>query len=151
MQSIEEKVAWLVDRALISELLYGFARALDTKDFSAYVQNYAEDGFIDLPQPAGPPGSRLRISRDEMITRVPQSFKPYSASHHISTNHQIAIDGDTANSRSYLLAAHVRSRPDDHWDVGGWYDCSYRRTAQGWRFVQVKLTAVWISGSAESL
>jgi hypothetical protein len=69
----------------------------------------------------------------------------------MSCNHQITIEGDTAVSRSYLQAVHVGARPSEHWDAGGWYDCSYRRTDVGWKFVHVKLTAVWLSGDAASL
>jgi hypothetical protein len=150
--SVEQQVQWLVDRALISELLYSFARSLDTKDFASYAGNYAEDGILELPQPPSTAGNaegggRLTIRRDEMLTKVPRSLATYSATHHISSNHQISIDGDAATSRSYLQAVHVGVTPFDHWDAGGWYDCSYRRTAAGWKFVTVRLTAVWVTGA----
>ena len=151
MQSLEEKINWLVDRAQISDLLFSFARALDTRDYAAYVANYAADGCIDLPQPAGGPDARLRMSRDEMLTRVPKSFLNYTATHHLSANHQITIEGDRATSRSYVVAVHVRNSPRDHWDAGGWYDCVYRRTAAGWKFVEVKLTAVYLDGAPEAI
>ena len=151
MHTLDEKVNWLVDRAEISDLLVSFARALDTRDFAAYVANYAADGCIDLPQPAGGPNARLRIARDEMLMRVPQSFLSYTATHHLSANHQITIEGDRATSRSYVVAVHVRKTPHDHWDAGGWYDCVYGRTSEGWKFVEVKLTAVYLDGSPEAL
>jgi ketosteroid isomerase-like protein len=146
-QSIEQQVQWLVDRALISDLLHSFARALDTKDFAAYVDNYTEDGTIELPQPSSTTGGKLLMRRDEMLAKVPHSLAKYSATHHLSSNHQITINGDTASSRSYLQAVHVGATPLDHWDGGGWYDSSYRRTAAGWKFVTVKLTVVWLSGT----
>lgn len=151
MRSLEEKVDWLIDRAQIGDLLFSFARALDTRDFAAYVGNYAEDGHIDLPQPAGGPDARLRIARDEMLARVPKSFLNYSATHHLSANHQITIEGDHATSRSYVVAVHVRQTPIDHWQAGGWYDCVYRRTPEGWKFVDVKLTAVYLGGNPDAL
>ena len=145
-QSLEQQVQWLVDRALISELLFGFARALDTRDFAAYADNYTADGVLEIPQPPTAGGGVLVMRRDEMLTKVPRSLARYSATHHISSNHQISIEGDTAVSRSYLQAVHVGATPMDHWDAGGWYDCSYRRTAAGWKFASVKLTAVWMTG-----
>ncbi|MEY4762228.1 MAG: hypothetical protein RLZZ200_2084 [Pseudomonadota bacterium] len=147
--NLEQKVQWLVDRAQISELLHSFARALDTKDFARYIENYAEDGSIELPQPAGKPGETWTMQRAEMAERVPRSLARYTATHHISSNHQITIEGDSATSRSYLQAVHVSGGPQDHWDAGGWYDCSYRRTPDGWRFVRVKLTPVWLRGEPE--
>ena len=87
-----------MDRAQLSELLFRFARALDTKDFDAYVDLYVE------------------------------------------------VTGNRASSRSYLQAVHVGSNLREHWSAGGWYDCEYRRTESGWKFVRVRLTAVWLSG-----
>jgi hypothetical protein len=146
LQSAEQQLQWLVDRALISDLLFSFARALDTRDYATYASNYAEDGVLELPQPSAG-GGTLIMRRDEMLEKVPRSLAKYGATHHISSNHQIAVDGDSASSRSYLQAVHVGSVPTDHWDGGGWYDCSYRRTAAGWKFVTVKLTAVWLTGT----
>ncbi len=137
------QVQWLVDRSMISDLLHSFARALDTRDYAAYVGNYAQNGFIELPQPSG---DTFILRREEMMEKVPASLGRYSATHHISSNHQIEITGDTAASRSYLQAVHVGKNPTDHWDAGGWYDCTYQRTAEGWKFLHVKLTAVWLSG-----
>ena len=51
--TLEEKVQWLVDRALISELLHSFARALDTRDWAGYAGNYTDDGWLELPARAG--------------------------------------------------------------------------------------------------
>jgi hypothetical protein len=45
----EEMLAWLVDRAQISDLLHRFARALDDRDWVAYADTYAEDGVLVLP------------------------------------------------------------------------------------------------------
>lgn len=115
--TLEQKVQWLVDRALISELLHSFARALDTRDWAAYANNYTEDGWLELP--ARPGAERRLLKRADMLERVPKSLAAYSGTYHLSGNHQITIDGDTASSRSYLLAAHVRATPDDHWDAGG--------------------------------
>jgi hypothetical protein len=33
-----------------------------------------------------------------------------------------------------------------HADGAGWYDCTLRRTPQGWRFVTVAIREVWNAG-----
>jgi len=71
--------------------------------------------------------------------------------HHISTNHQITIDGATAASRSCLQAVHVGATPFEHWDGGGWYDSTCRRTPQGWKFASVKLGILWLTGTPERM
>jgi len=146
--SLSEKVQWLVDRALISELLFSFAQALDTKNVDAYVNNFAKDGVLELPDPASSTGEVLIIPRNRLEEFVRRGIATaYRATHHISANHQITIAGDTAMSRSYLQAVHVGATPLDHWDAGGWYDCNYIRTPDGWKFTHVKLTAVWLTGT----
>jgi hypothetical protein len=150
--SLSEKVQWLVDRAQISELLFSFARALDSKDVEGYVNNYAEGGVLELPDPTSSTGEVLIIPRNRMADFVRKGIvATYSATHHISANHQITITGNIAMSRSYLQAVHVGVTPLDHWDAGGWYDCNYVRTPDGWKFTHVKLTAVWLTGAPGSI
>ncbi len=141
------QIQWLVDRAEISDLLYSFARALDTKDAVAYAANYAEGGTLELPDPTSPTGDVVTITKEQLVDFVEKGLtQAYTSTHHMSTNHQITIAGDTAVSRSYLQAVHVRTDPFDHWDAGGWYDCSYVRTPEGWKFTHVRLISVWMSG-----
>ena len=150
--SLAEKVQWMFDRTLISELLYSFARSLDTRDVESYVDNYAEGGILELPDPTSTAGETLVVSRDGMADFVRKGLMTVcKATHHISTNHQISITGDTAVSRSYLQAVHVGETPFDHWEAGGWYDCTYIRTSEGWKFTKVKLTPVWLTGRPGSI
>jgi hypothetical protein len=146
-ESAATTLQWLVDRTQISELLFSFAAALDSKDWQAYVNNYADDGYIVLPDPQSP-GATFTLHKNKMLDLVPKSLGRYSATHHISTNHQISIEGDRARSRSYLQAVHVGAKPIDHWSLGGWYDCRYIRTPlDGWKFTEVRVTAVWLNGN----
>lgn len=39
----------------------------------------------------------------------------------------------------------------EHWTAGGWYDCSVKRTADGWKFSEVRLTPVWLSGEVAGI
>jgi hypothetical protein len=66
----------------------------------------------------------------------------------VFTNVSVTIEGDTARTNHYLQATHVPStaRPGQHADIGGWYDNTCRRTAEGWRFVTVDLTFIWSDG-----
>jgi ketosteroid isomerase-like protein len=142
---LEEQVQWLVDRAEISELLHTFARALDEKDWESYVDTYAEDGAIELPW--------ATVPRDKLAEFVPHDLGRFHATHHISSNHQIDVSGDTARSRSYLQAMHVLNAGDQgsQWLVAGWYDNEYRRTPAGWKLTRVRITPVWELGSRPPL
>jgi ketosteroid isomerase-like protein len=141
--TLEEQVQWLVDRAQISDLLIEYARSVDAQDFDALAARFVDDGHLVLPF--------ATLSKPEVAPRSVETLGRYVATHHMSTNHAITIDGDAASSRSYLHAVHVPDGDDldRHGDVGGWYDCSYRRTPDGWRFVEVRLTFVWTRGAAD--
>ncbi|MGQ0719175.1 MAG: nuclear transport factor 2 family protein [Pseudonocardiales bacterium] len=132
----ERRLADLLDRQDISALLVRFARCLDTKDFTGYADCYAPEGVLQLPG-GGHEG------RAGMADYVERDLGGYVATHHVSANHEIEIDDDTARARSSLHATHVRSTEDDFWSVGGWYDTTLRRTPEGWRFTRVSINPVW--------
>lgn len=135
---------WLVDRAQISDLLVEFARALDERDWDAYASTYTEDGVLDIAGAARFEG-RTAI---RTATAGERGLGGYTGTWHGSSNHAISIDGDTATTRSYLLGVHLRSDDTfDHADGSGWYDCTLRRCAEGWRFTEVRITEVWHAGA----
>ena len=151
LESILEPVQWLLDRAEISDLLYRFASCLDAKDYQGYAENFVEGGYVELPEPTSKVGGTFKMYKEKMPELMPHGLGNYTGTHHLSTNHQIVIDGDTATSRSYLQAVHVGETPFEHWDGGGWYDSTYRRTAQGWRFVGVRLNILWLTGTPKQM
>lgn len=143
MDEADQQLARLLDRAAISDLLLEFARRLDAGEWERYAATFAPDGVFELPW-------SLRQGRTEIATAAEADLAGFAAVMHYSTNQVIEIDGDTASSRSYLIGIHVpdASDPTTHADAGGWYDCEYRRTAEGWRFTRVRVTIVWRGGLA---
>lgn len=141
----EEWLARFADRVAISDLLLDFARCLDERDWEGYASNFAEDGVLELPW--------KRVRQAELAGYVSANLSRYQGTLHYSTNHVIEIEGDTARSRSYLLAVHLLdgSDPSRHADAGGWYDCEYRRTPDGWRFTRVRVSIAWTGGEPLTL
>ena len=45
----EEQIQWLMDRAEIHDLIMAYARYVDTKDWEAFADLFADDGCIILP------------------------------------------------------------------------------------------------------
>jgi len=136
------QLQWLVDRAAISDLLIDFARALDDQDWEGYAANYTDDGVLAISPTIAHTG------RDGMAQFVAAGLGQYAGTHHLSANHAIAVDGDTAVTRSYLIAAHVLDADDpyQHADGAGWYRCQLRRTEHGWRFAHVTLEIRYLAG-----
>lgn len=138
--TLEEKVAWLTDRAEIHDLVLSYARCADTKDWQGYSDLFAEEGRIIWPY-----GD---ISKADIARSIGRILGPFEATHHMLTNIGITIDGDRARTHHYLQSIHIPSvdEPGRHSGIGGWYDNEYRRTPDGWRFVSLDLTFIWSSG-----
>ncbi|QNK80750.1 nuclear transport factor 2 family protein [Nakamurella sp. PAMC28650] len=139
-----DQLAWLVDRARISDLLVEFARTLDDRDWQGNTALYMPDGIFMV-------GDVLRLQGHAQLamTGSERGLAQYHGTWHASSNHAIQIDGDTARTRSYLIGVHLLAGGTTHHaDGGGWYDCTLQRTADGWRFTTVRLHEVWHAGQA---
>jgi ketosteroid isomerase-like protein len=147
--TLVEQVALLIDRAAISDTLIAFARAIDTKDWEGYAGLYTEDGVLELPfqEPDGTPAGH--VGRPGLAEYVRGSLGKFTVTHHLSGNHQITLDGDTAMTVSYCQCIHrLDDDPENVWELGGWYLCRLRREADGqWRFAHVHLDSIWEHGS----
>lgn len=146
MDDLSTQVQRLVDRAAISDLLIEFARSLDEQDWATHVGLYLPDGTFTA-------GEVLHLSGHEELWRTasPQGLGRYVGTWHLSANHAITLgvdgDPDLARTRSYLIGVHLLSDdPTEHADGGGWYDCTLRRTPEGWRFATVRITETWRAG-----
>jgi 3-phenylpropionate/cinnamic acid dioxygenase small subunit len=126
------------DRQQISELLNDFAYYLDTKQWAQWIDLFDDDGVLALPA----------VTKDKQTLAAdggPRGLMDMHATHHISSNHRIDVDGDTATANSYVQATHVpvADAADQQWVLGGWYDTELRRTGAGWKIVRNTLTKVW--------
>lgn len=147
VEMLEKQVSYLIDRAAISDLLIAFATAVDTKDWNGYADLFDEDGLTEIPVTL-PDGSRVsHKGREGKAQWAANGLASFVYTHHMSTNHLITIDGDTATTTSYVQSVHRKSDdPSEVWELGGWYKCSIRRTADGWKFTHVRLDMVWEIG-----
>src|SRR5258707_15190415 len=133
----QAQLRWLVDRAQIGDVLVEYARCADAADWSGMGELFTEDG-----QAVFAAGSFPGRNFGDAAGAVMAAF---FGTHHLSTNHAIEVDGDRANTRSYLQAIHLTD-PDDnpqHPAVGGWYDNELVRTPAGWQFTPAQLPSGW--------
>jgi 3-phenylpropionate/cinnamic acid dioxygenase small subunit len=87
---------------------------------------------------------------ESIIARVSSALTPLDASQHIVSNHQVAINGDSATSRCYFQAQHVRRAAEGspNYIVAGRYQDRLVRTAHGWRILRRDLLVDWTEGNA---
>ena len=135
------------DRGDIIELFGRYADTADTRSFEELPRLVHTDPFIlDFASVTGMP--QTRISLDTYIAAIRESFSRFVATHHAITCHVVTIDGDRAWARAHVRAEHwlpaaTNSETPKRWLLVGRYENEVTRTAQGWRFSTVKLTAAY--------
>lgn len=135
----------LSDKLEITETLYRYATALDTRDRELLRDVFVEDAVFQIGAGVG------EFRGVEAIGSVVTEFLGgLEASQHIITNPVIELDGDRARSRCYLHAQHYM--PDQRTggntlEIGGTYHDRLVRTADGWRIEQRELEVTWTEGN----
>ncbi|MEJ7935830.1 nuclear transport factor 2 family protein [Sphingobium sp. AN558] len=127
------------DRLELQDLAHCYARAVDSCDFEALVNDvFAPDGTIDFSAIGGPVGDV-----DAMLAWVRPGMAAYGNSHHLMANHYFKIDGDRATGR-VMCYNPMRRLPDENGigaiEVHGhYYVDEYSRTGAGWRIASRRL------------
>ena len=153
LTELTQQVSYLLDRTAISDLLIAFARAIDTKNWKAYEDLLTEDGIIEIPVKL-PDGSFVRhVGRMGTAAWIAgNEQKPgldrFVQTHHMSSNHQIKIEGDSASTHLYVQCIHrLNEDPAKVWELGGWYSCDLQTVGvHEWKFTKVHLDTVWEHG-----
>ena len=139
----------LADRAAIVDLGIAHAAAIDERDWNRLRSCYTADASADF-EGIGPLATYADIER-----ACRTAIEPLSASQHLVTNADVAIDpdGNTADVRSSFHAQHVQAGTPggDQFVVAGTYRDRVVRTPDGWRISRRDLTVLWTTGNPEVL
>ncbi|GAA4550598.1 nuclear transport factor 2 family protein [Pseudonocardia xishanensis] len=144
-QSIREQLAALQDRTAIVEVVCRFAVAIDRRRWADFSGCFADQVDVNTIRT----GRWIRMKRETLVGVMRRVFETYTATQHISANHQVAIDGDTAVVCSTLNATHyLRGEPDGefHQQVG-YYEYQLVRGDDSWRISSVEQFCHWQRGN----
>ena len=130
------------DRADIIAVTHDYCWALDRNEWD-------ELHNVFLPEATALLGSHACGDRDEIKQVCLASLGKLDDSQHIVGTHQVRIDGDTATSRCYLHAQHIRRDAEGgpHYVVAGRYEDDFVRTPDGWRIKRRVLAVMWTEGN----
>jgi ketosteroid isomerase-like protein len=130
----DERIARLIDRQEIGDLLIEYCRALDLMDLPAIARLFTEDCLVEYG-----PEERLRSHGASGVARsLERMWRWARTSHHLS-NIQVEFETpDRARALSYVIAWH--ERPDGSTaTVMGQYHDRLRRTEAGWRIAERRM------------
>lgn len=144
MSSPELSPTEVADRLAIIEVTHRYCWALDSRDWGLLDDVFAADATAELRSP-------VLVGRDAIRDRISTAIETLDATHHMVTNHLVAIDGDRATCRCYLQSQHIRNAAIGgvNFIIAGWYEDELRRTADGWRVSFRRLVQVWTEGNID--
>jgi len=131
----------IVDRSDIVALTANYCWALDSGEYERLRE-------VFLPGATAQLGSTFCTGVDDIIDRVSGSLGKYDGSQHLVNTHEIVVDGNTATSRCYVHAQHMRPKGEQPplFTLGGTYEDELVRTASGWRIRHRVLSSLWETG-----
>lgn len=131
------------DISAIVNLVNLYAVAVDTQEWRLLDRIFTEDATTDFGGGAAFAG----------LPTIKQAFaaihEPFGATQHVTTNHQVVIDGSEASCLSYVHGRFIRDVGDggNMFESTGWYDDKLVRTAGGWRIALRNCRTVWWGGN----
>jgi len=133
------------DRQDISDVLLRYATGIDRRDWPLFRTVFTDDCQLDYGEVGTWKGG------DEITEFMEQAHAPAGHTMHRLTNQVISVDGDTAQSRTYVDALIMVGEGNSGVNAAGFYDDDLVRTDDGWRvarreFIQVRVAPV--GGSA---
>lgn len=122
---------YISDRLQLTDLCTRYAVGVDRKDWDLWESCFTEDAIIDYTTTGG-----VKLVRPEMRKWIEQAMAPFSGTQHLTLNHEVEINGDTAKGRLafYNPMPLELEQGKLFFLVGGWYIDEYVRTAEGWKF-----------------
>ena len=108
----------LIDRAIISDQVYRYMKGLDTRDFDLVMSVLMRPFHMEARQL----GVDRQLMPEEYVLELgPARFLPgFDVTVHISTNHLVTVDGDSAHVETKLYACHyIQEDGDERRNIGG--------------------------------
>jgi 3-phenylpropionate/cinnamic acid dioxygenase small subunit len=128
------KIAYLLDRLEIQDLLTRYCKAIDTKDWNLLDTCFVPDAHVDYTSSGGVAGAYA-----EVRAWLAQVLPNFPMSQHTIGNFDVTIDGDRASSKVHFYNPMGRPKADGtlslFW-IGGFYVDDLVRTSDGWRIAK---------------
>ena len=135
---MDPRLATLIAKDAIRDLVSTYARAADRKDHALMRTLYHPDAMEDH-------GAFFQGLASEFIDRLPEIQAPIDILQHHVTSHNIVITGERAEGEVYVLAMHRVQRSGAAFDVlvSGRYLDGYECRDGAWKFSRRAIVADW--------
>ncbi|MGW2962710.1 nuclear transport factor 2 family protein [Streptomyces sp. NPDC001220] len=143
-KALLERIVAVEDRLAIIDVLCRYAVSIDRHRWDDFASCFADEIDLNVIRTR----RWVRWERDKLLQTVRRVFESYTATQHISANHQITIEGDEAVAWSTLNATHyIKDFPGGEFQQQvGYYEYHLVRD-QGWRITKVRQVEHWQRGN----
>ncbi len=137
----------IVDEREIQHVVDEIDNAVDAKDWTRCRSYFTDEIYADFTSLAG--GEPGHMPADALVQAWQHNLYADKLSHHMRTNHRIAIDGDEAEvfSKGYAFNMLPSSRGSDVWEVWGNYIHTLQRTPDGWKVSGMTFIVTYARGN----
>ena len=134
-RSIEDRLAALEARESIRALIHGYGRALDHRDFNAFAALFEpEEGTWVGGFGSATGRDAIFALMDERIGHAEEPVEP--TSHHVFTNVEIRVDGDTATASTKWIFVVPSPEGAPQWRFLGHYEDRFVQRDGRWYFLR---------------
>jgi ketosteroid isomerase-like protein len=133
------------DERAVQEVLARYVRATDRRDGAAQGALFTDDADVRIFEKAGPGryepvgepligGAGVRYAVENFMAPHPEG----GSSHHVTADHLITVEGDTAHLNAQFVVFEVRTTPERSIQAveSGYYDTGLRRVGGKWKIVR---------------
>jgi hypothetical protein len=137
----------LSDRLEIQDLLVRYCTSVDRQDWPLYESCFLPDATIDYTEAGGIRGTTAEVSK--WLSEVMPVFPKYQ---HLIANSEVTLDGDRATGRTMLFNPQGMTEGDGLriGFVGLWYNDTFVRTEDGWKFASRYEEVSWFHNWPEN-
>lgn len=145
----DNRVAELLDRERVVDVINALFIATDRRDWAAVRACFAEDVRFDMTSLAG--GEPAVLTPADIAAAWESGLAPIEVVHHQAGNYRVTLRGDEADASCYGIAFHYRrvaSGRNTRTFVGS-YDFHLRRKAGGWVIDAFRFNFKFLDGNAD--
>ena len=126
----------------IVSLTVKYCWALDERDWDSLSEVFSSDAYAKY-------GVTEHKGIDSIIEKCQKALLPLDFSHHMVTNHVVALEGDEATCKCYFQAQHVRNYTPGgvNFIIAGKYEDELTRINGEWKISSCVLTKIWNEGN----
>jgi SnoaL-like domain len=133
------------DHIEITQLLYRYGRAIDTRDFALLATVFTPDAAIHYNVFRG-----VSLPFPQMVDWLRQALQIFRVTQHAMSNPMIDLADDSARATTYVSAAHLQVKLDGGHAYAlqhGLYVDALVRTERGWRIRERRLENLFVHGA----